>query len=321
MIFYPFYVQRWLAATVNLTAVQECMYLRLLNWGYENECALPGELSECCRITRAATRKERDATAQMLAQFFDRTDAGHVQKRLMHELSRFAAGEPARVARREREKVTQARSREVRSRLYALCRRNGIPTEGRMSTEALRARLTDAGIELGELAAPPQPFTYAEKPAEVHSTVDASRSVTGGVTQNVKQSVMQKVMQLETHEPLRDSQRESLAARAREGAATQAGEACRAMRSSGLIATNPSHPTLHALLNAGCTIEHLAIAAAQAVSRGKGFAYALAVAQGQMAEAAGVTDALAERKHAEAATLMQQLAPEIAARPYRPQSA
>jgi len=60
------------------------------------------------------------------------------------------------------------------------------------------------------------------------------------------------------------------------------------MRQAGLSDGNPSHPKLLALLAAGVTAQELADAAAEAVRRGKGFAYALAVAEGQRADAAAV---------------------------------
>lgn len=71
-------------------------------------------------------------------------------------------------------------------------------------------------------------------------------------------------------------------------ACTPAGEACRAMRQAGLADVNPSHPTLAALLTAGVTVPELADAASTAAAAGKGFAYALATAEGRRRDAAKV---------------------------------
>lgn len=67
---------------------------------------------------------------------------------------------------------------------------------------------------------------------------------------------------------------------------TPAGEACQRMKAAGLQAVNPSHPKLVALLQAGITLDELADAAADAVAKGKPFAYALATAEGRRRDAA-----------------------------------
>jgi hypothetical protein len=71
------------------------------------------------------------------------------------------------------------------------------------------------------------------------------------------------------------------------GAPTPAGAAVLAMKAQGLTAgISPSHPKLLALLEAGITHAELADAAADAVSKGKPFAYALATAEGRRRDAA-----------------------------------
>lgn len=60
------------------------------------------------------------------------------------------------------------------------------------------------------------------------------------------------------------------------------------MRAAGLASVNPSSPELAALLDAGATVDALADAADLAARRGKGFAYALGVVRGQMADAASI---------------------------------
>lgn len=74
---------------------------------------------------------------------------------------------------------------------------------------------------------------------------------------------------------------------------TPAAAACRAMRAAGLASVNPSSPDLAALIDAGATADVLADAAARAVDLGKGFAYALGMVRGQMADAARVAAAVA----------------------------
>ena len=73
---------------------------------------------------------------------------------------------------------------------------------------------------------------------------------------------------------------------------TVAAVVCRAMRAAGLAAVNPSSPELAALIDAGADEAAFVAAAATAVDRGKGFAYALATVRGQMADAARASAAV-----------------------------
>ena len=67
-----------------------------------------------------------------------------------------------------------------------------------------------------------------------------------------------------------------------------AGLACRAMRSAGMAGVNPGDPRLLALLEQGATREELESVAADAVARGKGFAWALKALEGRRADAAAI---------------------------------
>lgn len=69
---------------------------------------------------------------------------------------------------------------------------------------------------------------------------------------------------------------------------TPAGLACRAMRKAGLQAVNPGDPRLRTLLEQGVTAEELAGVAAEAVAKGKAFAWVLAVVQSRRQEAAAI---------------------------------
>lgn len=67
---------------------------------------------------------------------------------------------------------------------------------------------------------------------------------------------------------------------------TAAGRVCGLMRQVGIADTNPGHPLLLALLDAGCTDGEIAGAAKSAVDRRKGFAYVLGTLKRQREEAA-----------------------------------
>jgi hypothetical protein len=65
-------------------------------------------------------------------------------------------------------------------------------------------------------------------------------------------------------------------------------EAAAAMAAAGVADASATHPKLMALLAAGITVAELQTAAAYAVGKGAGFAYALARAEGQRRDAAAV---------------------------------
>lgn len=68
-------------------------------------------------------------------------------------------------------------------------------------------------------------------------------------------------------------------------APTMAAAVCVAMRAERISDCNPSHPDINALLAQGAEIGLFASAAREAVKKGKGFAYALAIVKGQIAGA------------------------------------
>ncbi len=69
---------------------------------------------------------------------------------------------------------------------------------------------------------------------------------------------------------------------------TPAGAICKALRMAGIADTNPSHPTLLALIEAGATVDEFAGAAPQAVGKSKPFSYVLSVVTNERQRAAGL---------------------------------
>lgn len=70
-------------------------------------------------------------------------------------------------------------------------------------------------------------------------------------------------------------------------ARTPAGEACRAIRQAGIADTNPGHPDLQRLLDAGVQVADLAATARELVDKGRPrFALLLATQEGRLRDAA-----------------------------------
>lgn len=69
---------------------------------------------------------------------------------------------------------------------------------------------------------------------------------------------------------------------------TPAGAICKALRMAGIGDTNPSHPTLLALIEAGATVDEFTGAAPQAAGKSKPFSYVLSVVTNERQRAAGL---------------------------------
>lgn len=67
---------------------------------------------------------------------------------------------------------------------------------------------------------------------------------------------------------------------------TKAGAICIAMKAEGVSSVNPGHPELLALIDAGAEVQNFVDAAKKSKGKGNGFAYAIGVVKGQMADAA-----------------------------------
>jgi uncharacterized protein YdaU (DUF1376 family) len=66
---------------------------------------------------------------------------------------------------------------------------------------------------------------------------------------------------------------------------------CMVMKAEGIGSVNPQHPGFMSLIEQGADVGHFAAAARQAREKGKGFAYALGIVKGQLADAANLATA------------------------------
>ena len=270
MNYYEHHLGDYDGATAHLSWLEDCAYRRLICLYYRSEAPIPADVKQACRLVRAASKIERDAVQQVLSEFFTLQADGWHHDRCDRELSEFHEKAPDREAKRENDRERQRRSRERRAKLFEELRQHNIvpPFDAKThDLEALLSRVT-------------------------------SRAVTQPVTRDNTAT--------QTPDPRPQSPEETaLAVSARDPdepeppqpepppATSRAGSVCRRMKAAGLAAVNPAHPKLTALLQAGITDDELVAAAADAAQRGKGFAYALAAAEGQRRDAA--TGPLPER--------------------------
>lgn len=89
MNYYEHHIGDFLKKTVHLTVVEEGIYRRLLDRYYITEGPLPADVRECCKLARASSRKEREAVATVLKEFFHLEADGYHQRRADEEIARF----------------------------------------------------------------------------------------------------------------------------------------------------------------------------------------------------------------------------------------
>lgn len=70
MNFYKHHIGDYASATEHLTWDEDQAYSRLLRVYYRDERPIPSDISKACRLARAATKLQRQAVAQVLAEFF-----------------------------------------------------------------------------------------------------------------------------------------------------------------------------------------------------------------------------------------------------------
>lgn len=89
MNYYEHHLGDYMRDTAHLSLLEDGAYRRLIDAYYAREKPLPGDVKECCKLARAASKHERDAVAYVLKEFFELTDDGHRQKRCDEVIGRF----------------------------------------------------------------------------------------------------------------------------------------------------------------------------------------------------------------------------------------
>lgn len=89
MNYFEHHIGDYDSATAHLSVLEDGIYSRMLRLYYRTEQALPLDVRQICRLIRAASKQERDAVNDMLAEFFEKRDDGFHQVRCDEEIGRF----------------------------------------------------------------------------------------------------------------------------------------------------------------------------------------------------------------------------------------
>lgn len=266
MNFYKHHIGDYATATAHLSWDEDMAYRRLLQVYYQHEKPIPLDKRAIYRLVRAQTKAQREAVDVVLAEFFDPQDDGWHNERADEEIAEANEFAEEREARKANEAERQRRHRARRKELFAVLREHGQVPKYDTTTEVLEAMLSRVTSGSG------------------HGD-NRVTGVTGNAPATANQKPVTRKDQKQEHSSRADT---SLPAATAEPSPTDAGRACRQMRTAGCAQTNPAHPDLLAALAEGVTPDALAATAAEAVEAGKAkpFAWAIATARSRHAEGA-----------------------------------
>lgn len=256
MNYYEHHLGDYAKDTAHLTMLEDGAYRRLLDRYYGTEMGIPADQAH--RVARARTRDEKAAVDAVLEEFFTLDDGIWKNSRAEEEIAKFAAKKPKAEEKRENDKERQRRARERRKALFEELSALGVHMAWNATTDELHAALDRAKSRSGH----------------DHVTPPVTRDNTATQTPDTRHQVNQEVL---AH------------ASAPTTSLSPAGAVCARLKSEArVLDVNPSHPKLLALLGAGLTEDELIAAGHEAHSKGKGFAYALGIAEGRRRDADAV---------------------------------
>ena len=285
MNYYEHHIRDYDAATSHLTWDEDLAYSRLIRWYYRKEQPIPADLKEACRQVRAATKIQRDAVQSVLNEFFVLREDGWHNETCDEAVNRFKEGEPEREVKKANEENRLRRHRDERARLFKIITDAGEHAHWNTGMETLR----EIAERIQNATPATAPATLSNKPETPPATAPATPATatqtpdTRHQSPEVNPEVIHTVSESES--PLREIPPDSAPVQP----CTPAGEACMAIKESGIPTTNPSHPTLLALLKAGADANEFRIAAREAVAKGKAdFAYVIGTVRKRREEAAAL---------------------------------
>lgn len=264
MNFYEWHIGDWLKKCAHLTAQEEGVYRRLLDWYYSHEAPIPLSMRDAYRAARCSTPQERKCVQRVLHEFFELMPDGWHQNRADKSIAAYRNASPvaqvARIAAKER----SARAREKRSKLFNLLAQNGITPAWNATTAELEQICFERDITA--------PVTAHVTPSARDDTANKSHKPTPhAVTTRVTGDAV------------------PCEVTAMEGVANRAGAVCALMKAQGLNPVNPADPRLLNLLHEGASDDEFKHTAAEAVALGKGWGWTLATVKGRRDEATGLT--------------------------------
>jgi uncharacterized protein YdaU (DUF1376 family) len=157
--YYPFHIGDYASATRHLSWDEDCAYRRLLDAYYTSERPLPIEERAVCRLVLASSPEQREAVMTVLSEFWEKTDAGWINRRADVEIA----------AMREK----QQKQRDKANKRWLM-------PAAEPGTASAMPRHTEADATACEIDADAMPPTPTPTPTPTPKNLSGSRRVTRG---------------------------------------------------------------------------------------------------------------------------------------------
>ena len=331
MNFFELHIGDYAEATSHLNWLEDAAYSRLLRKYYATERPLPVDLKETQRLVGAKSKAERVAVEKILNEFFELREDGWHNPRADEEIERYRQGEPEREVRRENQNLRQQKHRAERAQLFKDLHSAGQVPHWNVSIGELRSlhaqfcavttrtvtRDSVTPVTVSSNAPETAPVTPA---TATHSHFPLPTSQSPLPTSQFQEHTQKGVEAGDESRPPTTPAPTPSHGSDPSHIPTRAAAVCVAMRAEGLIAANPSHAGLLELLAAGAEVGEFAQAAKEAIAKGKGFAYALAIVRGRRADAERIASHSGNGLDPEGSAAFEELVESDGSRPERTQA-
>lgn len=254
---FPFHIGDYAEATGHLSFVEDATYFRCIRKYYSTEKALPREISQVQRLIGAKTKEEKNSVEVVLNEFFILEEDGWHNKRCDQELEKYQEGSKEDQEKKEHEKERLRRYREERSLMFTALRAVGVIPKWDVHMDTLRDLF--------------------------NKNCNAPVLSTGSVqSSNCNAPDTHTDTAITNQEPITINQEPIHTTHGSENLTS--GNVCSILRSKGISSVNPSNPKLQNLIAQNVPLSEFEYAAGVAIERGKGFAYAIGIVEGRLAE-------------------------------------
>ncbi|SDA16341.1 Uncharacterized conserved protein YdaU, DUF1376 family [Nitrosospira sp. Nsp18] len=278
MNYYERYCGDYQRDTAHLSLAEHGAYTMLLDTYFSVEKPLPKELSSLYRVCRAMTRLEQHAVKVVADQFFpvSEMDGLRHNHRADREIAKARPKiEAARINGKKGGRPPKESFQQTRQETRSIP--DGLSTGCGNITAAIPVGEPDGKAHQHQHQHQPHLDRDCSSTRTIYSPEEQVRvsDIASGVTSPVISDVYSSPIQ-----PIEAESRSS----APPGAA---GVCCKALARHGVQGSNPHHPTLLALLQAGAVEDEFVQAAKNAIAKGKeNFAYVIGTVKRQREEAA-----------------------------------
>lgn len=276
MKYFQFNIGDWLPATLDMSAIEEGIYCRLLTWYYSHEQPLPLTWRELNKIARCTCPAERAAVQRVVSRFFSITEDGWRHEKAESVLNAYAKTGSMRAAKREGNAARQRLSRQRREAKWGAVMSMGIEVPLNATIGQLDAVLQKHGITQVVTRDITCDVGVTEQGSLTCAPAINQEPIKGGAVAPPPARERARVREAGTVVVLKPAEPDRIesARRALQKAAFP------------LLDAHLADARFLGLLQSGATDDELRLAATEAVTRGKSWGWLIAVVAGRRADAA-----------------------------------